>query len=53
VRGLNFSLGRGDVEWLDVWSENGERQRVLTVEKDDAATGAPPAVVRMVEAWRD
>lgn len=51
--GLNFSLGRGDGEWLDVWNENGERQRVLTVEKDDAATSAPPAVVRMVEAWRD
>lgn len=50
---LGVSLGRGDVEWLDVWSENGERRRVLTVDEQRDETLAPKAVARMVEAWRD
>jgi predicted dehydrogenase len=51
--GVSMSLGRGDVEWLDVWSENGERRRVLAVENEDEQSGAPKAVARMVQAWRD
>ena len=50
---LSFSLGRGDVEWLDVWSAEGEYRRLLTVEEKGAAFQAPKAVARMVEAWRD
>lgn len=51
---LNFSLGRGQVEWLDLWRIGGERQRLLTVQGDDYAPGTPPpAVARMVQAWRD
>jgi predicted dehydrogenase len=49
---LNLSLGRGDVEWLDVWRPDGDRQRLLAVEENSGAT-APTAVVRMVAAWRD
>lgn len=52
--GVSLSLSRGEVEWLDIWQEDGERRRVLTVEEGGAAgSGAPKAVARMVEAWRD
>jgi hypothetical protein len=51
--GLSLSLGRGDIEWLDVWDENGESRRIFTVENDGTGSGAPMAVVRMVHAWHD
>jgi predicted dehydrogenase len=50
---LGVSLGRGDVEWLDVWRAGGEHRRVLTVEEEREGSQAPKAVARMVEAWRD
>ncbi len=51
---LNFALGRGQVEWLDLQRTGGERRRLLTVHSDDHVPGAPPpAVARMVQAWRD
>jgi predicted dehydrogenase len=51
--GVSLSLGRGDVEWLDVWSESGDRRRVLAAEEDGDESGAPKAVTRMVRAWID
>jgi predicted dehydrogenase len=48
---LAFSLGRGQVEWLDIWA-NGDRQwRALEFQDDGVPGGAPPAIRRMVEAW--
>ncbi len=51
---LGVSLGRGDVEWLDIWRANGEQRRLLAVEEERReGQEAPRAVARMVEAWRD
>lgn len=50
---LAVSLGRGDVEWLDIWRSDGEHVRALAIQEENDGSRAPKAVARMVQAWRD